>query len=253
MVQVLILGGHGKVALHMTKILAAHSHKVTSIIRNPDHSKEIRDLHPEDSSLINPVVASIEETDEEGAVNLMKDIDWVVWSAGAGGKGGPERTKAVDEIAAKRFIKAAITAPSVKKFLMVSASSSRRAPASYWNDQDKAVFKKAWEAIGVYCEAKTVADEYLYTESRKCQSGKSDWVDICLRPGALSDSPGTGKVDLGRAKLAGSVPREDVAAVAVDLLEKENGGGLWIDLIGGEEPIATAVDRVVSQRITSRE
>jgi len=235
----------------MTKILAAHSHKITSIIRNPDHSNDIRATYPDDPSLINPVVASIEETDEEGAKNLMKNIDWVVWSAGAGGKGGPERTKAVDEIAAKRFIKAAISAPSVKKFLMVSASTSRRTPASYWDDNDKAAFKRTWETIGVYSEAKTAADEYLYDESRKAE--KSHWVDICLRPGALSDNPATGKVDLGRAKASGSIPREDVAAVAVELLEKEDGGGLWIDLIGGEEDIASAVDKVVSQRITSRE
>ncbi|GAW07917.1 nad dependent epimerase dehydratase family protein [Lentinula edodes] len=154
----------------------------------------------------------------------MKGVEWVIWSAGAGGKGGPERTKAVDEIAAKRFIKAALLAPSVTKFLM-----------------------KTWDSIGVYSEAKTVA----YDESRK--SSKPIWVDICLRPGSLSDSHGTGKVDLGKAKLVGSVPREDVAAVAVELLEKETGGGLWVDLIGGSEPISSAVERVVSQRITSRE
>ncbi|KAJ3787210.1 hypothetical protein GGU11DRAFT_746627 [Lentinula aff. detonsa] len=251
MVRVLVLGGHGKVALQMTKILAAHNHKVTSVIRNPDHTKDIIDQYPENPSLIHPVMASIEETDEEGAKKLMEGIQWVVWSAGAGGKGGPERTKAVDEIAAKRFIKAALLAPSVTKFLMVSASSSRRSPASYWTESDIGTFKKTWESIGVYSEAKTVADEYLYDESRK--SPKLNWVDICLRPGSLSDKPGTGKVDLGKAKLGGSVPREDVAAVAVELLEKENGGGLWVDLIGGSEPIGQAVERVVSQRITSRE
>ncbi|KAJ4474848.1 hypothetical protein J3R30DRAFT_3775996 [Lentinula aciculospora] len=251
MVQVLLLGGHGKVALHITKILAAHKHKIISIIRNPDHANDILDQHPENSFLIDPKVASIEETDEEGAKELMKDVDWVIWSAGAGGKGGPERTKAVDEIAAKRFIKAALLAPSVTKFLMVSASSSRRSPASYWSDSDITTFQKTWESIGTYSEAKTAADEYLYDESRKSQ--KSNWVDICLRPGMLSDKPGTGQVDLGRAKLAGSVPREDVAAVAVELLEKENGGGLWIDLISGSESIQFAVDCVVSQRVTSRE
>ncbi|KAF9064982.1 hypothetical protein BDP27DRAFT_1298592 [Rhodocollybia butyracea] len=251
MVQVLLLGGHGKVALHMTKLLAARNHKITSIIRNSDHAQDIRNQYPENPELINPVVSSIEDADEEGAKKLMDGIDWVVWSAGAGGKGGPERTKAVDEIAAKRFIKASLAAPSVKKFLMVSASSSRRSPASYWDEDDKAALKRTWEMMGVYCEAKTAADEYLYDESRK--STKSEWVDICLRPGGLSDSPGTGKVNLGKVKLTGNITRQDVAAVAVELLEKENGGGLWIDLIGGSESIAAAVDKVVSERITSKE
>ncbi|KAJ3993580.1 hypothetical protein F5050DRAFT_1810396 [Lentinula boryana] len=177
-------------------------HKVTSVIRNPDHTKDIIDQYPENPSLIDPVMASIEETDEEGAKKLMEGIQWVVWSAGAGGKGGPEP-------------------PSVTKFLMVSASSSRRLPASYWTESDVGSFRKTWESIGVYSEAKTVVDEYLYDESRKKSETKLgryllDRFQISLGPG---------KVDLGKAKLGGSVPREDVAAVAVELLEKENGGG----------------------------
>ncbi|KIK53898.1 hypothetical protein GYMLUDRAFT_49094 [Collybiopsis luxurians FD-317 M1] len=256
MVQVLLLGGHGKIALHMTRILASHSHKITSIIRNPDHAKEIQDLYPQNPSLINPVVTSIEETDLEGAKDLMKGVDWVIWSAGAGGKGAPERTKLVDEVAAKRFITAALASPSVKKFLMVSASISRQSPASYWDDADRTTYERGWKALAAYCEAKLAADEFLYDESRKAiESGarKEKWVDINLRPGTLSDEPGTGKVDLGRSKVAGKISREDVAGVAVELLEKEDGGALWIDLLEGSESIGAAVDRVVAGRITSRE
>lgn len=83
MVRVLLLGGHGKVALHMTKLLAAQNHSVTSIIRNPDHVKEIQELAPPNSpSLVNPVVASLEESDENSAKEMMNGMDWVVWSAG---------------------------------------------------------------------------------------------------------------------------------------------------------------------------
>jgi len=170
---------------------------------------------------------------------------------GAGGKGGAERTKAVDEYAAKKFIRAALDAPSVKKFLMVSASCARRSPASDWDEEDVEQYKKAWEAIPVYCEAKTNADEYLFEESRKAHKG--EWEDIHLRPGALTDEPGTGKVSLGRARQAGSITRDDVAAVAAELLQKGNAGGLWIDLIQGEDLIPTAVEKVVSQRITAKE
>lgn len=66
----------------MTKLLAAHDHKISSVIRNPDHAIEISDQYPENRSLIEPVVASIEETDEEGAKELMKGVEWVIWSAG---------------------------------------------------------------------------------------------------------------------------------------------------------------------------
>ena len=70
---------------------------------------------------------------------------------------------------------------------------------------------------------------------------------------ALGDYPGMGKVDLGHAKLSGSVSRDDVAAVAVELLNRGGAGGLWIDLIGGTVPVEDAVKHVVSQRITSKE
>ncbi|KAK1230910.1 hypothetical protein PQX77_005988 [Marasmius sp. AFHP31] len=282
MARILLLGGHGKIALQMTKILASRNHTVTSIIRNPDHAEEIRALAPDSSKrdLVKPVVASIEEADDEAAKKLMENIDWVIWSAGtiahfagkleswvdpplrftgAGGKGGKERTKAVDEVAAKRFIAAAMAAPSPTKFLMVSANCSRRKPASYWSEKDKEAFEGAWKAIPDYCEAKTEADEFLFNESRKfVQGGGKKWQDICLRPGTLSDDPAKGKVDLGRAKAYGKVPRDDVAAVAVELLEQsddesKNAGGLWIDLIAGDEPIGEAVGRVLKEKITSRD
>ncbi|KAJ8092850.1 hypothetical protein PM082_023483 [Marasmius tenuissimus] len=261
MARILLLGGHGKIALQMTKILASRNHTVTSIIRNPDHAEEIRALAPDSSKrdLIKPVVASIEEADDEVAKKLMENIDWVIWSAGAGGKGGKERTKAVDEVAAKRFIAAAMAAPSPTKFLMVSANCSRRKPASYWSEKDKEAFEGAWKAIPDYCEAKTEADEFLFNESRKfVQGGRKKWQDICLRPGTLSDDPAKGKVDLGRAKAYGKVPRDDVAAVAVELLEQsddenKNAGGLWIDLIAGDESIGEAVGRVLKEKITSRD
>jgi nucleoside-diphosphate-sugar epimerase len=79
MVRVLLLGGHGKVALRMTKLLAAQNHTVTSIIRDPNHIAEIQSLHPD---LVKPVVASIEEADDQAAKNLVSEHEWVVWSAG---------------------------------------------------------------------------------------------------------------------------------------------------------------------------
>jgi nucleoside-diphosphate-sugar epimerase len=144
MVNVLLLGGHGKVALHMTRLLAARGHQVTSIIRNPAHVADIQSLC--ESPLVTPVVSSLEEATPESAKALMNGIDWVVWSAGAGGKGGKERTKAVDEDAAKKFIAAALEAESVKRFLMVSANAARHQPASWWKEDDLEV---STPALGV--------------------------------------------------------------------------------------------------------
>ncbi|KAK7043216.1 hypothetical protein VNI00_008570 [Paramarasmius palmivorus] len=240
MARILLLGGHGKVALRITKLLAEQNHHVVSVVRNAEHIADIRALAPTHNiKLVEPVVASIEDADDEVAARMMVDIDWVVWSAGAGGKGGPERTKAVDEVAAKRFIKAALEAPSVTKFLIVSTSSAHREPASWWNGDDIATFKQSWSNIGVYCQCRLNTDEYLYEENRKTKkSGLAGHIR---------------KVDLGKARKAGSVMRDDVAATAVELLKRNDVGGLWLDLLGGDEPIEAAVERVAAQQITAKE
>lgn len=250
MVKVLLLGGHGKVALYITKRLVTNSHNVISIIRNPGHSQEILDFVGKGPGSVTPVVQSLEEITDSELSDLVKGIDWVIWSAGAGGKGGPERTKAVDLHAANKFFLGAISSPSVTKFLTISASVARREPASWWSEADKATFKKAWEEIPGYCEAKTAHDEFISAETRKIPKGR-DWQTIVLRPGALSDDAGTGKVDLGKAKMEGKINREDVADVAVALVEKGSRNKVWwLDLIQGEESIDEAVANVSKEEVT---
>ncbi|RPA89229.1 hypothetical protein L873DRAFT_1832051 [Choiromyces venosus 120613-1] len=225
MVNVLVLGGHGKIAQVISKILAQKGHQITSVIRDPSKSSTIQSLHKN----VTPLV-SLE----------MENINWVVWSAGAGGKGGPQRTKAVDEIAVKKYIDAAAEAPSVDTFLMVSSSVARRAPASWWDDSDVETYKGGWKAIGVYCEARIVVDEHL---------------DICLRPVRLSDDLVMGLVSLGRCKATREVTREDVADVAIRLLESDVVGGLWIDMIGGDKVVEEEeeVAGIVRNKVTAKE
>lgn len=115
-------------------------------------------------------------------------------------------------------------------------------------------YKAAWNAIPAYCAAKCAADEFLWDESRKAEKKDCGWEDICLRPGALTDEPATGKVDLGRARLPGGVTREDVARIGVELLERGTGGtGVWLDLVNGDEPIEEAVERCVAQGVSARD
>ncbi|KAI5788314.1 hypothetical protein EDC01DRAFT_788711 [Geopyxis carbonaria] len=250
MVAILLLGGHGAVSQHITRILATTLHPaptITSIIRTPSQSPTIAAITP----LATPLVASLETTPDAELAALMAAHDWVIWSAGAGGKGGPERTKAVDDAAARRWFDAALAEPRVSKFLMVSANAARRKPAPWWGEDDIEKYNQSWNAIPVYCEAKCDADDYIWARARA--ANKAGFEDICLRPGALTNEPGTGKVDLGLAKAAGGVPREDVAAVAVELLRRGGAGGLWVDLVRGEEKIEEAVERVVKERVNAHE
>ncbi|RXZ39973.1 NAD(P)H-binding protein, partial [Agromyces binzhouensis] len=100
MAKVLVIGGHGRVALQLARILADRGDEVDSVIRNPEHAAEVG------ATGANPVVADVEALDVAGLAELIAGHDAVVWSAGAGG-GDPARTRAVDHDAAVRSMDAA--------------------------------------------------------------------------------------------------------------------------------------------------
>ncbi|MGO4493740.1 NAD(P)H-binding protein, partial [Arthrobacter sp. 2YAF22_2] len=89
MTRIAIIGGHGKVALELSGILAKGGADVTSIIRNPDHAGDVA------ATRATPLVLDVEKSSSAEIADAVKDHDAVVWSAGAGG-GSPERTYAVD-------------------------------------------------------------------------------------------------------------------------------------------------------------
>lgn len=143
--RVLLLGGHGKIAMKLTPMLTAKSWDVTSVVRNEDHKSEIMSLG-NGPGKIDVIVDSLDEVNEESHAKRVLDTvnpSIVVFSAGAGGKGGPSRTKAVDEVAAKAYISVSLRSPTVKKFLMISYIASRKGYPKWWNDEDRKAADKA--------------------------------------------------------------------------------------------------------------
>jgi uncharacterized protein YbjT (DUF2867 family) len=62
-----------------------------------------------------------------------------------------------------------------------------------------------------------------------------------VRPGGLTNDPGTGRVSLGESLPRGRVPRDDVATVIVAVLDSPSTIGKTLELIGGDTPVAEAV------------
>lgn len=94
--HVLILGGHGKVSQFLTPILLKKSWSVTSIIRTEEQIPAIKKLGESLKGKLNVLVRSIEEVKSESQAKTILDEvkpDYVVWSAGAGGRGGAERVQ----------------------------------------------------------------------------------------------------------------------------------------------------------------
>ena len=98
-----------------------------------------------------------------------------------------------------------------------------------------------------YYKAKLEADECLTVLGER----RNGFQYVILRPGALADGLATGKVQLGHTKGRGEVRRADVADMAARLLEVDCRG--WFDLLGGDENVASAVDRVVGEGVNSME
>lgn len=211
MANIVIIGGHGKVARKLERLLTDRGDVVDAVIRNPDHTDDV------EATGARAVVADIELLDVDGLAQLISGHDAVVWSAGAGG-GSPARTIAVDRDAAIRSMAAAEQA-GVSRYVMVS----------YFDSPDRSVPED--NAFHTYAEAKADADEHLATTSL-------DWT--ILGPGQLTDDPGTGTIDAA-APRSGAVSRDDVAAVAAAVLAEPASTRRTIRFTAGPTPIAEAV------------
>ncbi|KAJ3560118.1 hypothetical protein NP233_g11043 [Leucocoprinus birnbaumii] len=237
--NVTIVGGHGNVALRLARrlSLSPHGYSLTSIIRDPSQSLAIT------SAGATPLVLSLEHSPVSDFVNAFKNQDVIVFSAGAGGKGGEERTKQVDYEGAVKVFDAidAIESESKPRLILISglnAIEEGRVPDHY-NDQDKAISDQTFKLIPAYLKWKYEADKNLV------QRTAFKWT--ILRPGQLTNEPGTGKASIGRTHLSPPIPRDDVANILALLVEREDTGGLTIDVIGGETPIEEGLDAFVKK------
>ena len=212
MSSVLIIGGHGKVALRLAPILTSRGDAVTSVIRNPEHTDDVA------RTGATARVADVSSLDEESLVDLFRGHDAIVWSAGAGG-GDPERTYAVDRDAAIRSMSAAAAA-GVSRYVMVSYIGSRR---DHGVAQDDPFF--------AYAEAKSIADEHL-------RGTDLEWT--ILAPGPLTLEEPTGLISVTDPG-DGRVTRADVAAVAAATLADPSTIRRTIPFGNGETPIAEAI------------
>lgn len=212
MSSILIIGGHGKVALRLAPILVERGDAVTSIIRNPDHAAEVAELGA------TPQVADVSRLDADGFAELVRGHDAIVWSAGAGG-GSPESTYAVDRDAAIRSMDAAKSS-GVSRYVMVSYLGAKR---DHGVPEDNSFY--------AYAEAKAIADEHL-------RGTDLDWT--ILAPGPLTLDEPTGLIAVADPG-DGRVSRADVAAVAAAVLVDPSTVGRTIEFGNGETPIADAI------------
>jgi nucleoside-diphosphate-sugar epimerase len=208
--NVAIAGGHGKIALRLARLLSERGDTARSLIRNPGHAGEIEALGGE------PVVCDLEHAGDAEVARALAGCDAAVFAAGAGPGSGPERKWTMDHGGAVKLI-AACRANGIDRYVMVS---SRGADPDAPGD----------DTFAVYLRAKGQADADLRA---------SGLAYTIVRPGGLTDDPGTGRVDTSTGD--GNISRDDVAAVLAAALSDPGLAGVTFYLIAGDTPIAEAL------------
>lgn len=215
--RIVIAGGHGQIAQHLTQVLTANGDRAVSLIRNSDHIDAVTAL----GAL--PQVIDLESASVDDVAAVLEGADAVVFAAGAGPDSGPERKDTVDRAGAVLLADAAQKA-GVSRYVLISSFGAGEPVAE---DLDA-----GWKA---YIEAKTAAEDNV--------SARSGLHWTILRPGKLTDEDPTDSVSLTEPPLdPGEVTRADVAAVIAQLLDTGSAVHKTLMLTSGSTSIVSAVD-----------
>ncbi|MET0758358.1 MAG: NAD(P)H-binding protein [Mycobacterium sp.] len=214
--RVVIAGGHGKIALVLERLLSDRGDSVAGLIRNPAQVGDLENAGAE------AMVVDLEKSSVDQVAGHLHGADAVVFAAGAGPGSGAARKETVDRDAAILLADAA-EAAGVRRYLMISAMGA----------DDRTQDGEADPVFAAYLRAKAAADEAV--------RARTALDPTIVRPGLLTNDPGTGRVTIADSTGRGSIPREDVAAVLVALMDTPGTGGQTFEVIAGDTPIADAV------------
>jgi uncharacterized protein YbjT (DUF2867 family) len=215
--DVVIAGGHGKIARRLIRLLAHEGHTARGLIRNPEHAPDIE----ADGGV--PVRCDLERED---VGPHLDGADAVVFAAGAGPGSGAERKRTVDYGGAVKCVEAC-EERGVARFVIVSSIGA--------HDPESGP-----DAMRPYLRAKAEADDRVAASSLQ-------WTIV--RPGSLTDDPGSGLVEVS-TDLGGSgpVPRDDVSLVLAETLQAPGAVHTTFELFAGDTPARDAVRALGAQR-----
>jgi uncharacterized protein YbjT (DUF2867 family) len=209
---VAIAGGHGKIGQRLARLLSASGNEVRSLIRHEAQADEVR------GDGVEPVVCDLEQAGADEVAQAVGSVDAVVFAAGAGPGSGPERKETMDYGGAVKLIAAARQNGIARYVIVSSMGADPDAPGD--------------DTFAIYQRAKGRADEELRVSG----------LDFTIvRPGMLTDDPGTGTVTIGEKVGRAEVPRDDVAAVLAAVLDEPRTAGITFEVVSGDVPIGDAI------------
>lgn len=210
--KIFIAGAHGTIGKKLVKILSDKGHQVKAMIRDSSQSDEMKKLGAE------PVLADLEHDRDFP----LSGIDVVYFCAGSGAATGPDKTTAVDQKGAIKLVESAYK-QKVFKFILLSSLGA--------DDPSKGP-----EGLQHYLKAKHEADKELKF---------SGLAFTILRPGRLTNEPGSGKITakelLDNNERSRSISREDVAQTMAACLENHHTENKVFELVSGDTSIEKAL------------
>lgn len=210
--RVLQIGAGGRVGIRLARRLAAHGDMSSGIHRNPSQHDAIA------AAGSVPMLADLSEMTTQQLASMMRGHA-VVFSAGAHGT-GVAATDAIDLDGPRKSVDAAILA-GVDRFALIS-----RFPEVGRGGVLDAGFEH-------YAAVKRRADAYVARQP-------VDWVII--RPGPMNDEPGDDRVAAGLSIPARVVRRDNVAALAHEILRRTAVSRTIVEVTDGPTSVTAAVD-----------
>ncbi|MGA9287620.1 MAG: SDR family oxidoreductase [Anaerobacillus sp.] len=211
--KVLVIGANGQVGTHLIKSLAERGHEPVGMIRDTDQVKAIEDAGGK------TVLGDLEKDFSQA----FYGCEAVVFAAGSGPHTGADKTILIDQEGAIKAIDQA-KQQGIKRFVMLSTVGSDYP-------------EKGPDNMKPYLYAKKRADEHLKA---------SNLNYTILRPGSLSNEPGTGQIRAAETleDKSGQIPREDVAAVLTEIIDNENTFHKKFEILNGDQKISDALGQL---------
>ena len=211
--RVVVAGGHGQVARLLLAALAQRGHRAVGLIRNPDHAGDLEMVGAD------AVVFDLEQQTAAALAEIARGADALVFAAGSEPDSGPALKMTVDRDGAVLVADAAELA-GVRRLVVISSMAA---------DEH---FVGSDDVFQIYLRAKAEADELI-------RERDLDWTIV--RPGGLTDEPPTGAVRVAERTDRGTIPRADVAALVLQLVEQPLAVRRQFEVISGDTPIDQAL------------
>jgi uncharacterized protein YbjT (DUF2867 family) len=214
--RVIVIGGSGRTGKLVVEKLLAAGHVAVGTIRNPKHMAALVKLGAE------VALIDLDKSAFDDIVYAMKGADAVVFAAGSAAGESSE----LDRKGTLRTVRAAEKA-GVKRYLSISSIGASTGLSTRSMDDEMKDYYRQKRAAGKHITASSL-----------------DWT--ILEPGELTDGGGTGKVLLSQEAInEESIPREDVAAVVLALLEEPKTIGKVFQLTRGKSTVKTALKQAL--------